>query len=125
MLRRAILWLLPLCAACGGNIDLASTSTDALGSAQFWIKSSVPTPGSTTGASFTLDAEFLRPGATSCATSTIGPCTINPCLRPPPSATDHTRANVVTVRSVAAELGAVAHRIRDQIEEFSQNLRAA
>ena len=40
-------------------------------------------------------------------------------------ATDNTRANVAAVRAVAEELGAVAHRIRDQIEVFSQNLRAA
>ena len=40
-------------------------------------------------------------------------------------ATDNTRANVATVRAVAEELGAVAHRIRDQIEAFSQNLHAA
>jgi methyl-accepting chemotaxis protein len=40
-------------------------------------------------------------------------------------ATDNTRANVATVRAVAEELGAVAHRIRDRIEAFSQNLRAA
>jgi methyl-accepting chemotaxis protein len=40
-------------------------------------------------------------------------------------ATENTRANVATVRGVAEELGAVAHRIRDQIEAFSQNLRAA
>ena len=40
-------------------------------------------------------------------------------------ATENTRANVATVRSVAEELGAVAHRIRDQIDAFSQNLRAA
>jgi methyl-accepting chemotaxis protein len=40
-------------------------------------------------------------------------------------ATDNTRANVAMVRTVAEELGAVAHRIRDQIEAFSQNLHAA
>jgi methyl-accepting chemotaxis protein len=40
-------------------------------------------------------------------------------------ATENTRANVTAVRSVADELGAVAHRIRDQIEAFSQNLHAA
>jgi methyl-accepting chemotaxis protein len=40
-------------------------------------------------------------------------------------ATDNTRANVTNVRSVADELGTIAHRIRNQIEEFSQNLRAA
>jgi len=40
-------------------------------------------------------------------------------------ATENTRANVTAVRSVAEELGAVAHRIRDQIEAFSQSLRAA
>jgi methyl-accepting chemotaxis protein len=40
-------------------------------------------------------------------------------------ATDNTRTNVNTVRSVAEELGVVAHRIRDQIEAFSQKLRAA
>jgi methyl-accepting chemotaxis protein len=40
-------------------------------------------------------------------------------------ATENTRANVTAVRLVAEELGAVAHRIRDQIEAFSQSLRAA
>jgi methyl-accepting chemotaxis protein len=40
-------------------------------------------------------------------------------------ATENTRANVTTVRLVAEELGTVAHRIRDQIEAFAQNLRAA
>ena len=40
-------------------------------------------------------------------------------------ATDNTRANVKTVRSVAEELGTVARGIRDQIKEFSRNLRAA
>ena len=40
-------------------------------------------------------------------------------------ATDNTRANVVTCAAVAEELGAVAHRIRDQIDAFSQQLRAA
>jgi len=40
-------------------------------------------------------------------------------------ATDNTRASVATVRSVAEELGEVAHRIREQIETFSENLRAA
>jgi hypothetical protein len=96
MHRQAILWLLPLCAACGGSSDLGNTSS--LGSAQFWIKSSVPTVGSTSGASFTLDAEFLRPGASSCATYMIGACTINPCLTPPPTVkgSDVTTAGEVT-----------------------------
>jgi len=40
-------------------------------------------------------------------------------------ATDNTRASVVTVRSVAEELGAVARRIRDQVDEFSEKIRAA
>jgi methyl-accepting chemotaxis protein len=40
-------------------------------------------------------------------------------------ATENTRANVTSVRAVAEELGAVAHRIRDQIEALSQSLRAA
>ena len=40
-------------------------------------------------------------------------------------ATDNTRANVVIARTVAEELGAVAHRIRDQIDAFSQRLNAA
>lgn len=59
----------------------------------------MPTQGSTTGASFTFDAEFLRPGATSCATSTIGACTIDPCLVPPPSVegSNVTSAGTVTV----------------------------
>ena len=38
-------------------------------------------------------------------------------------ATENTRANVTAVRSVAEELGAVAHRIRDQVDAFSQSLR--
>jgi methyl-accepting chemotaxis protein len=40
-------------------------------------------------------------------------------------ATDNTRASVATVKSVADELGAVAHRIRDQVDALSQTLRAA
>lgn len=40
-------------------------------------------------------------------------------------ATDNTRSNVATVRAVADNLGAVARRIRDQIDAFSERLRAA
>jgi methyl-accepting chemotaxis protein len=40
-------------------------------------------------------------------------------------ATDNTRTNVAMVRSVAEDLGAVAHRIRGQIDAFSHSLRAA
>jgi methyl-accepting chemotaxis protein len=40
-------------------------------------------------------------------------------------ATSTTQSSVATVRAVAEELGAVAHRIRDQVEAFSQNLHAA
>jgi methyl-accepting chemotaxis protein len=40
-------------------------------------------------------------------------------------ATGDTRASVVLVRSVAEELGAVARRIRNQIDDFSQKVRAA
>ena len=40
-------------------------------------------------------------------------------------ATENTRTNVTAVRLVAEELGAVAHRIRDQIDALSQSLRAA
>jgi hypothetical protein len=98
MHRSAYLLLLPLAAACGGKTD-DSLSPNPLGSAGFWIKSSVPAAGNASGPSFTLDAEFLRPGAASCATSTIGACTINPCLSPPPSVTgsDVTNAGQVTV----------------------------
>ena len=39
-------------------------------------------------------------------------------------ATDNTRANVTTVRTVAEELGAVAHRIRNQVDAFSQKMKA-
>jgi methyl-accepting chemotaxis protein len=39
-------------------------------------------------------------------------------------ATDNTRASVTTVRAVAEQLGAIAHRIRDQVEDFSEKLRA-
>ena len=40
-------------------------------------------------------------------------------------ATGDTRTSVALVRSVAEELGAVARRIRNQIEDFSQKVRAA
>lgn len=96
--RACLLLLLPLAAACGAKTS-DGPSPNPLGSAGFWIKSSVPAAGNTSGGSFTLDAEFLRPGATSCATSTIGACTINPCLSPPPSVTgsDVVNAGQVTV----------------------------
>jgi methyl-accepting chemotaxis protein len=40
-------------------------------------------------------------------------------------ATDKTRTSATSVRGVAEELGVVARRIREQIETFSQKLRAA
>jgi methyl-accepting chemotaxis protein len=40
-------------------------------------------------------------------------------------ATHNTRASVATVKTVAEELGAVAHRIRDQVEAFAKTVRAA
>jgi methyl-accepting chemotaxis protein len=40
-------------------------------------------------------------------------------------ATENTRTSVVTVKTVADELGAVAGRIRGQIDQFFQRLRAA
>jgi len=40
-------------------------------------------------------------------------------------ATENTRATIATARSVAEELGAVAHRIRNQIDTFSKDLRVA
>jgi methyl-accepting chemotaxis protein len=40
-------------------------------------------------------------------------------------ATENTRASVTTVKTVADELGAVAGRIRGQIDQFFQRLRAA
>ncbi|MBX9846108.1 MAG: HAMP domain-containing protein [Xanthobacteraceae bacterium] len=40
-------------------------------------------------------------------------------------ATENTRANVAAVQAVAEELGAIAHRIRDQVEEFTVRIRAA
>ena len=40
-------------------------------------------------------------------------------------ATENTRSGVITVRSVADDLGAIAARIRSQIDAFSQRLRAA
>jgi methyl-accepting chemotaxis protein len=40
-------------------------------------------------------------------------------------ATDNTRTGVETVKAVAQELDVIAHRIRDQIEAFSEKLRAA
>ena len=40
-------------------------------------------------------------------------------------ATAATRTNAATVTSVAGDLGAVAERIRAQVEEFLQTLRAA
>jgi methyl-accepting chemotaxis protein len=40
-------------------------------------------------------------------------------------AAENTRASVAAVRTVAEELGALAHRIRDQVEALSHKLRAA
>jgi len=39
-------------------------------------------------------------------------------------ATENTRSNVTAVRAVAEELGGIAHHIRDQVEAFTQQLRA-
>jgi methyl-accepting chemotaxis protein len=39
-------------------------------------------------------------------------------------ATENTRENVIAVRAVAEELGGIAHRIRDQVAGFAQQLRA-
>jgi len=39
-------------------------------------------------------------------------------------ATANTRNSVATVRSVADQLGQIAHRVRDQVEAFSEKLRA-
>src|SRR5262249_3898600 len=39
-------------------------------------------------------------------------------------ATENTRSNVIAVRAVAEELSGIAHRIRDQVEEFTLQLRA-
>jgi methyl-accepting chemotaxis protein len=39
-------------------------------------------------------------------------------------ATENTRTNVVAVRTVAEELGGIAERIRNQVEEFTLQLRA-
>jgi hypothetical protein len=87
-------------ASCGGVTTTGdSESTNPLGSAEFWVKSSVPAADGTNSPWFTVDAEFLRPGAISCASSTSGAATINPCLSPPPSVrgSDVTSAGEVTV----------------------------
>ncbi len=93
-LRRVVWLLVPLAIGCGKTVD-----SDPLGAAQFWVKSSVPAAGGTTSPSFTFDAEFLRPGASSCGTSTVGAATVDPCLSPPPSVdgSDVTSAGKVTV----------------------------
>jgi hypothetical protein len=86
MHRGVCLVLVTLAAACGGTTGSNASSSSA-GSAEFWVKSSVPAVGSTVGASFVLNALFLQPGATSCATTTIGACTIDPCFTPTSSRT--------------------------------------
>jgi hypothetical protein len=101
MHRRACLLLLLLAAACGSE---TADNVDPAGSAEFWIKASVPATSSKTGASFSLDASFIRPGATSCATTTIGACTIDPCFSPVSSraGSDVTDVGQVTLVSSTA-----------------------
>lgn len=100
MHRRAFLLLLPLAAACGGK---TTDGPNSRGSAGFWIKSTAPATGSTTPASFSLEALFIPPGETSCATTTIGACKVNPCFTPASSAAgrDVTNAGQITVVTLA------------------------
>jgi hypothetical protein len=104
MHRRVCIVLVTLAAACGGTTDLAGSnaSSSSAGSAEFWVKSSVPAVGSTVGASFVVSALFLQPGATSCATTTIGACTINPCFTPTSSMTGSEVTNAGGVRVTTA-----------------------
>jgi hypothetical protein len=75
-----------LAAACGGRagVDISgsgpdSASSDATGgSGSFTVMSDRPIQGSDTGASYSREVSFTR-GTASCATTTIGACSVNPC----------------------------------------------
>jgi hypothetical protein len=86
--------------ACGSTAAPASSSTNPLGSAEFWVKSSAPVGASP---SFTLEASFLTPGASSCTTTTLGACSVNPCFTPPQSTTKNaTNAGEISLTSAMA-----------------------
>jgi hypothetical protein len=76
--------------ACGGTTTALATSTyDAgAGSADFYVQSYVPTMGSAAGASYERNVTFTAVGQNGCAltssATSAGPCSMNPCLAPPP-----------------------------------------
>lgn len=85
---------------CGGaTTSLGSAPTDetAAGSAEFYVQSNIPTTGSATGASYARSVTFTAAGQNGCAvgSSTIaaGPCSLNPCLAPPPDGGTETLLN--------------------------------
>ncbi len=76
--------------ACGGatSIDSASTGDVGAGSAEFYVQSNVPTIGSATGSSYERSVTFTAVGQNGCSgtswATTVGPCSVNPCVAPPP-----------------------------------------
>ncbi len=92
---RASLVALPLVVAlvpagCGGATTASPASTEVTnaGSAEFYVQSNVPAPGCPTGASFSRSVTFTRAGEGGCAVTShatsVGPCSLNPCVAPPP-----------------------------------------
>ena len=76
---------------CGGattSLESAPTSETAAGSAEFYVQSLIPTMGSAAGASYQRNVTFTAVGQNDCtvpsSTVSAGPCSVNPCLAPPP-----------------------------------------
>jgi hypothetical protein len=101
------LTLLPLFAAlvaCGGKAPASGPS-----SGSFYIISDAPTAGSTAGASYERRVTFAE---STCATSQVGPCTVNPCIAPASSTDGGAPGDVVpnagTVTFSGAEMTLLA-----------------
>jgi hypothetical protein len=75
---------------CGGRTAISMDSTDqaAAGSAEFYVQSNVPAMGSATGASYERSVTFTAVGQNACtvtsSATTVGPCSVDPCVAPPP-----------------------------------------
>ena len=79
MSQRLLLASCVLAAACGGTTSAAppESTVNGPGSGNITVTSDRPTVDSTTGASFSLNVSFATPS--SCTTTKVGACTINPC----------------------------------------------
>jgi hypothetical protein len=108
IMRRASRFALSLSfvvAACGGRDTTASSSA---GSAELYVHSFVPTPGSSTGASYDRQVTLSQSVCTS-PTITIGPCTINPCYTPAtPDGGSSPSPNAGTITIAGAQMSALS-----------------